>query len=200
MLEVSNLAFEFPEKPVFQGVELIVNPGTLLHLRGPNGAGKTTLLKLLAGILHPSAGEIRFCGKLISKDSTAFHQNLCYIGHKTGISPLLTIRENVQFELHVHPSTPPFDELINLFSLEGLEDIPCYLLSVGQRRRVGLMRLVMSNARLWLLDEPLVALDDKAIDHLMEIFDAHLSREGLIVLSSHQPIPLRHKQLEEYSL
>ena len=200
MLEVINVAFDYPEKAVFQGVGFVVNPGTLLHLRGGNGSGKTTLLKILAGILHPVAGEIRFRGQLISKNIANYHKNLCYVGHKTGISPLLTVRENCQFELHHTPTTRPFDKLMALFSLVGFEDVPCYLLSVGQRRRVGLMRILMSDAPLWLLDEPLVALDTEAIATLMQVMDCHLSRGGLIVLSSHQNLPVRHENHQEYTL
>ena len=200
MLEVMNMAFDYPEKSVLQGVDLVVNPGTLLHLCGANGSGKTTLLKLLAGLLHPTEGDIRFRGNSISKALSDYQQQLCYVGHKTGISLLLTVRENCQFELRRQLNTPPLDELIPLFSLEGLEDIPCYLLSVGQRRRVGLLRLLMSDAPIWLLDEPLVALDKETITSLMQLLDKHLSRGGLVVLSSHQNLPLRHENYQEYLL
>ena len=200
MLDIINIAFDYPDKPLLQGVGFTVNPGTLMHLCGGNGSGKTTILKLLAGILFPVGGEIRFRGHAIHDDLSAYQQNICYVGHKTGISPLLTARENCQFELHLNPNRLPFDALIARFSLEGLADIPCYLLSVGQRRRIGLMRLLLSDAPVWLLDEPLVALDQDAVSKLMLVMDEHLSRGGLIVLSSHQPLPMKQGNHEEYRL
>lgn len=200
MLEAINLSFDYPDKPLLRDVELSVNPGTLMHLCGRNGSGKTTMLKLLAGILPPLGGDIRFRGRVIHNDLSAYQQNIRYIGHKTGISPLLTARENCKFELHLNPNKQTFDALIARFSLEGLVDMPCYLLSVGQRRRVGLMRLLLSEAPVWFLDEPLVALDQEAISNLMLVMDEHLSRGGVIVLTSHQPLSMPQGNYKAYTL
>lgn len=200
MLEIEHLDFDYPDKLLLQGVQFKVAPGHLLHLRGGNGVGKTTLLKLLAGILHPTQGDIRYCGRSIREDIAAYQQNICYVGHKTGVSQLLTVRENCRFELHCHIRGLKVEELIKSFGLQGLDTIPCGLLSVGQRRRVGLLRLVMSNASLWLLDEPLVALDQEAIVILMESLNKHLTHGGLVVLTSHQKLPLRHETYQEYCL
>jgi heme exporter protein A len=200
MLKVNNLEFDYPEKKLLHGVNFTVAPGTLLHLCGANGAGKTTLLKLLAGILQPFHGEILYDGKPIVDDLPAYLQKICYVGHKSGISPLLTVRENCRFELHQVMGGLSFEELMALFSLGGLEEVPCHLLSVGQRRRVALLRLLMSNADLWLLDEPLVALDSEALSIIMDVMNQHLSRGGLIVLTSHQKLPLSQDNYQEYSV
>lgn len=200
MLEVSNLDFDYPDKQVLHRVEFTVNPGCILHLRGGNGAGKTTLLKLLAGILHPERGDIRYCGHTITEDIATYQQHICYVGHKTGVSQLLTVRENCRFELHRDQSILSFDEMIKYFSLQGLEDVACNLLSVGQRRRVGLLRLLMSNAPLWLLDEPLVGLDKEAISLLIASLTKHQARGGQIVLTSHQNLPLGKENYQEYCL
>ena len=200
MLEVADLYFEYPDKQILQGVQFSVNRGTLLHLRGENGAGKTTLLKLISGMLQPEQGDIYYDGCSIWDDIAHYQQTLCYVGHKSGISQLLTVRENCRFELPGNQSAIPFAEIMALCGLEGLEDVLCGLLSVGQRRRVGLMRLFMSGALLWLLDEPLVALDNKAIDILIKALDMHLARGGLVVLTSHQMIPLKHDSYQEYHL
>ena len=200
MLEVRDLDFDYPDKRVLKGIELTVNPGCLLHLRGGNGAGKTTLLKLLAGLLYPVQGDILFRGESIRIDIGAYQQNICYVGHKSGVSQLLTVRENCRFELHRGLTTLSFDELITSYALDGLEDTPCGLLSVGQRRRVGLLRLLMTEAPLWFLDEPLVALDQVAMELLMNSLDHHLNCGGLVVLTSHQKLPLRHENYQEYFL
>lgn len=154
MLEIHGLGFDYPDKQVLNNIEFTLDSGCILHLRGGNGAGKTTLLKLLAGILHPDQGDIRYNGQSITTDIATYQQHICYVGHKNGISQLLTVRENCQFELQRDINSLSFEEMITLFSLQGLEDVTCNLLSVGQRRRVGMLRLLMSNAPLWLLTNP----------------------------------------------
>lgn len=200
MLDVRELAFDYPDKPLLQGVCFTVHEGCLLHLRGGNGMGKTTLLKLLAGILQPTEGNIYYQSRPINDSLASFKQQLCFVGHRTGISQLLTVRENCKFELHQDRCLLPFDALIQSLSLQGLEDVICATLSMGQQRRVGLLRLLMSDASLWLLDEPLVALDKEAISALMTILHAHLDRGGQVVLTSHQQVPLRGENYQEYCL
>lgn len=200
MLEVANLSFDYPDRPLLQGIQFTANAGCLLHLRGSNGAGKTTLLKLLAGMLHPIEGCINYQGSSIHNDLPGFQQQLCYVGHKTGVSQLLTVRENCRFELQNSRSVLSFDVLIKTFALEGLEDTACGLLSVGQRRRVGLLRLLMSDASLWLLDEPFVALDNEAVALLLVTLERHLLGGGVVVLTSHQQVAISKGKYQEYHL
>ena len=200
MLDVENIHFDYPDKPLLHNVQFSVSAGQLLHLRGNNGAGKTTLLKLLAGLLHPTQGDVRYQGRAIKDNLTEYQQSICYVGHKAGVSQVLTVRENCRFELQRKQHSMSFDALINRFALAGLEDVPCGLLSVGQRRRVGLLRLLMTDAPLWLLDEPLVALDHDAVAILLDCFGEHLVRGGQIILTSHQPLLLPHHDCREYCL
>ena len=200
MLDVINLEFDYSEQPLLQAVQFQVKPGILLHLRGNNGAGKTTLLKLLAGLLHPTQGEIRYKGRPIWDDLAQYHKAICYIGHKAGVSQLLTVREQCQLDYQTSASRVPCEQLTKQFGLQGLEDVSCCLLSVGQRRRVGLLRILMSNAPLWLLDEPLVGLDKTAVVLLTNCFQKHLTAGGQIIITSHQDIPLSSQHYQEYCL
>lgn len=118
MLEVINAGFDYSDTPVLQGVQFSLSAGHLLHISGCNGAGKTTLLKLLAGILQPAVGEIRYHGESITKNRVEYQQALCYVGHKSGVSPLLTVRENLRYNVHA-PSTKVFDALIKRLCLIG---------------------------------------------------------------------------------
>ena len=197
MLDVTNLDFDYSDQSVLKGVKFQLNSGSLLHLRGVNGAGKTTLLKLLAGLLRPTQGQISYHGQSIWDNLPAFQQSICYVGHKNGMSQLLTVREYCQYEFS---KMDKFDEVIKRFNLQGLEDVVCALLSVGQRRRVGLLRIMMSNAPLWLLDEPLVGLDQQSITTLVSCFAEHLDAGGQIILTSHQEIPLNGRLHQEYVL
>lgn len=200
MLQVNNLSFDYADTPLLEGVSFVVPAGQLLYLQGENGSGKSTLLKLLAGLLSPSAGDISFNDISVQDALKAYQQNICYIGHKTGISAALTIRQNVIFDPHYGRSEIHFSQTIEALSLSGLEDVPCCQLSAGQRRRVALFRLLMTSAELWLLDEPFVALDGRAIDFLKTRIEAHLAQRGVIILTSHQSLPFKQDAYLELSL
>ena len=200
MLDVINLDFDYTDAPLLQSVNFTLSQGALLHLRGVNGSGKTTLLKLLAGLLHPQRGEIRYDGRSIHENMPQYQQEICYVGHKTGVSHILTVREAFRFEVQFQDQTASFNDVLSDFHLQGFEDVPCGLLSVGQRRRVALMRLLASPASLWLLDEPLVALDHKGVNILMSCIERHLAKGGQIILTSHQNLPLKTERFKEYCL
>lgn len=199
MLDLSALSFDYDGKPLLNEVQFSLPAGQLLHLRGANGAGKTTLLKLLAGLLQPVLGEIYYDGVNINKNLGAYQRKLCYLGHKTGINPLLTVKENCYFDLHWGRRLLTLDYLLEGFGLQALSDQPCHLLSAGQRRRVSLLRIAMTDASLLLLDEPLVALDAQAIQTLVSVLENHIAQGGQVVLTSHQNLPLR-KSYQEYLL
>lgn len=189
MLQVNNLSFDYADAPLLEQVNFAVPAGKLLHLQGENGSGKTTLLKLISGLLSPSEGEIYFKGEPVERSLKAYQRQLCYIGHKPGISPALSPRQNVFFDTHHGRRPMDFDRSIHALSLQGLEDVPCFQLSAGQRRRVTLLRLLMTTAQLWLLDEPFIALDTRAIDFLKERLLEHLGQGGAVVVTSHQSLP-----------
>lgn len=204
MLNVINLDFDYQDQPLLHRVTFHLPSGGLLHLRGANGAGKTTLLKLIAGLYSPLNGEIQFLEQNIEKDRAAYQEQLCFVGHKTGINPNLTLRENCYFDLHVSSTLSrkieQIEELAFIFKLEHHLDSSCGLLSAGQRRQVGLLRLWMSDAKLWLLDEPLVALDDRSIELVMTKIGTHRKQGGAVLLTSHQQLPLNRSEYQEYCL
>ncbi|WED41792.1 cytochrome c biogenesis heme-transporting ATPase CcmA [Legionella cardiaca] len=200
MLEVRALCFDYQDKPLLNQVEFELKAGQLLHLRGSNGTGKTTLLRLLAGLLNPLAGEIHFNGETIANNITAYQQNLCYVGHRTGINPLLTVKENCFFDMHWGRRAVDFELLLENFGLGGLSNEISGHLSAGQRRRVGLLRIAMTDARLWLLDEPLVALDKDAITLFLDSLENHLFQGGLVIFTSHQSLPIGKINYREYCL
>jgi heme exporter protein A len=202
MLDVINLDFDYADTSILRRINFSVKPGKLLHLRGPNGVGKTTLLKLLSGLLQPTQGEIHYQGHSIAQNLASYQQNLCYIGHKSGISQILTVRENCYFELQHGRDVKmniSLDALFQRFSLTSVSETPCHLLSAGLRRRVALLRLMLSNATLWLLDEPFVALDQAAVEMLTKCMLMHLQNMGCIILTSHQSLPF-NAHYQEYCL
>lgn len=200
MLQVNNLSFDYADNPLLRNIHFCVPAGKLLHVRGENGSGKTTLLKLLAGILTPADGEICFHSNFILQHKMDYQRQLCYIGHKAGISDAFTLRENCFFDLRRGGDALEMDKLASTLLLTGLEDVPCGRLSAGQRRRVAFARLLVSDAKLWLLDEPLIALDEQTMLLFMTLTRFHLEKGGSIVLTSHQPLPCIGHELMEYYL
>ncbi|MGL6029856.1 MAG: heme ABC exporter ATP-binding protein CcmA [Legionella sp.] len=200
MLDVTHLDFDYQDRAILKNVSFHLPAGGLLHLQGANGAGKTTLFKLIAGLYRPSQGSIFFNGQEINSCLSFYQQNLCFVGHKTGINPYLTLRENCQFDLHYSAQSGTIEELVALFKLDAYLDSPCGLLSAGQRRQVGLLRLWMTHAPLWLLDEPLVALDDRALALTMARIDEHRQTGGAVLLTSHQALPTATADYLEYVL
>ncbi|HRD69636.1 MAG TPA: heme ABC exporter ATP-binding protein CcmA [Legionella sp.] len=200
MLDVIGISFDYQDEPILNEITFHVPAGGLLHLKGANGAGKTTLLKLVSGLYQPSQGQIKFKDKLIMEDIASFQRQLCFVGHKTGINPFLTLKENCFFDLHFNAKDISLQDLVSIFHLEYQLDTPCGLFSAGQRRQAGLLRLWMSNAPLWLLDEPLVALDEAAVSLVMDKIKNHREQGGAVLLTSHQSLPLHPADYEEYQL
>lgn len=199
MLEVSNLYFDYEDRPILKGLSFALKPQQLLHVRGANGAGKTSLLKLLAGLTWPKQGEIKYLGASIYTDLVSYQQNIAYVGHKFGHSALLTVYENLS-SIATPQKYHLIDNYLHVFGLDAFRDELCSLLSAGQRRRVSLLRLLLTDKSLWLLDEPLTALDHAAIEFISQHFLAHIKAGGAIVLSSHQAIPIKDSAYQELIL
>jgi heme exporter protein A len=178
------------EQAVFAGLDLTLNPGRALLLSGPNGSGKSSLLRVLAGLLPPADGRIDWEGVDISDDRDAHRTRVAYVGHSDPLKPSLTVAENLSFWAGLCGFDPDIEPALVQFSIEKLADVPVRYLSAGQRRRVTLARLALSQnsqagPTLWLLDEPATGLDAGAVSMLANTILAHLSNEGVAVISTH---------------
>lgn len=193
MLEVSNLKCVRGERPLFDGVGFRLESGKLLYLRGANGAGKTSLLRILCGLSPAESGQILWNGVLIAEQADVYRQDLFYLGHHNALQEALTVNENLSFYATlagvVPDDTKTADALARL-GLRGCQHRLVRHLSQGQKRRVALSRLMLNRARLWVLDEPFVALDQVAIQLLADLVADHLAKGGLAVLTSHQHVDI----------
>lgn len=203
MLEASNLECVRGEKSLFRGLSFRLNAGTCLSVQGANGSGKTSLLRMLVGLAQPAQGEIRWEGEPIGRLAEGFRSELIYCGHAGAVKEELTAAENVRMSARLAGLDASEDEsrdALRTMGLKGREDLPARVLSAGQKRRVGLARLLLGRHRLWVLDEPLTALDKAAVEKLCGLIDAHLAGGGMAVLTSHQELPLagriEHLRLE----
>lgn len=193
MLEVSNLECVRGERTLFAGVCFRLNEGEMLYLQGKNGSGKTSLLRVLCGLSHPAAGEIRWQGERVGKLGEEFRRQLCYLGHHNAIKEELTPLENLLSSARLADESLDEGQAIDALEMVGLagrQDLACRYLSQGQKRRVALARLVNERRALWVLDEPYVALDSAAVELVAGLIGAHLQRGGLVVLTTHQQVEI----------
>ncbi len=191
MLEACGLTCSKRDRTLFEGLSLVVNTGELLYLRGPNGAGKTSLLRILTGLSTPESGAVLYNGIDVSEDKAGYYRDLFYLGHKSGTNGSLSALDNLSFWLAQHSKSVQEDALYDVLAkvgLVGLEDVPVRYLSAGQQRRVALSRLWLKPAKVWILDEPFTALDVKGVHLLETSMKEHVSRGGLIITTSHQPL------------
>jgi heme exporter protein A len=187
-LEVRDLACERDGRLLFCGLDFSLKPGCALQIEGPNGAGKSTLIRTLVGSASEFEGEICWNGQPFPNSLHQMQQSLLYIGHNAGIRRGLTPLENLSWY-----GADREDALraLDALDLYGFEDTLCQQLSAGQTRRVALARLFLPSApRLWILDEPLAALDVQGVACLEAQFARHLTAGGSVLLTSHQPVAL----------
>jgi len=193
LLEAADLACMRGDRILFKGVGLRVASGELLHVRGPNGAGKTTLLRILCGLVRPEAGTVSWDGEAIAESGERYLAELTYVGHMNAIKDELTGVENlcVSASLSGVDVTPEAaSDALRRIGLKGTDDIPAKVLSQGQRRRTALARLLLDRSSLWVLDEPFNALDVAAVETLKQAMHAHLDGGGMVVLTTHQDVPM----------
>ena len=188
MLEVINLSCVRDERPLFHGLSFHVQPGDIVQIEGPNGAGKTSLLRLLAGLSRAEEGEVMWQSQPIRQQREIWHQNLLYLGHQPGVKSVLSPLENLHFWHGDRDEEVIFDALEQV-NLLGYEEVPVAQLSAGQQRRVALARLWLSPAKIWILDEPLTAIDKDGVEKLMARFAEHADNGGAVILTTHQDLP-----------
>lgn len=189
MLEVSNLTAIRDERVLFENLTFSIQPGELVQIEGRNGTGKTTLLRIVTGLGDKEEGEILWKGEQIDKSRDEFHQDLLFLGHQTGVKRELTAFENLIFYQSVHQESSSQEAIFQALAkvgLAGREDVPVAQLSAGQQRRVALARLWLSKQVLWILDEPLTAIDKQGVKVLEALFAHHAENGGIVILTTHQ--------------
>lgn len=193
MLEAIDLECVRGERRVFSGLSFSLGAGKILQLFGANGSGKTSLLRIIAGLVPPASGQVRWRGEPISMLGEDYHQELLYLAHANGIKDDLTAIENLRVAATLAGKkidrATAFDALERV-GLGGREDLPARALSQGQRRRVALARTLVSEASLWVLDEPLTSLDREAAAEIEAIIESHLARGGAALIATHQELKM----------
>lgn len=188
MLEARDLACLRGERVVFAGLSFALEAGGALLLTGANGAGKSSLLRLLAGLLAPAEGALLWQGEDALADRPAHAARLRYVGHGDALKPALTARENLAFFARLWGGA--VDPALEALGLDALAELPARVLSAGQKRRLGLARLALAPAPLWLLDEPTTGLDTASVGRLGALLARHRDAGGMVLAATHLPLPL----------
>ncbi len=186
------------ERALFEGLRFDVAQGGCLQVTGPNGAGKTSLLRALCGLLPFERGRVAWRGQDVRADRYAFHADVAYLGHETGLKSDLDAVDNLYYEVGVRRAV---DRGMAVAVLERVgvghvmhQDLR--QMSAGQKRRVAFARVLLSAAPLWLLDEPTSNLDAAGQALVSELIDAHLAAGGIAVVATHQALRVRADALQ----
>ena len=197
-MTVNDLRFERDDIAVINDACLTLDDGEILQIEGPNGSGKTTLLRILTTALQPNGGEILYQGQILSKCRFDYLSNILFLGHQSALKLTLTAEENLSWITSELPGSVSVLNALERVGLRGYSDIPCHSLSAGQQRRVALARLLLSNAKIWFLDEPFAALDGQGVQFVEQCMERHVNGGGAVMLTTHQPIGM--ESVRRYSL
>lgn len=176
---------------LFEDLSFQLSSGEILVVEGRNGSGKTSLLRILSGIRQQDEGIVYWGGEDIQKLGATYRQDMAYLGHLDGIKHELSAVENLELvSIYGKVSDDSIDDALDTIGLTEKADLKALNLSAGQKRRLALARLLLTDCCLWLLDEPLTALDKAGIALFEQLLKKHVSAGGMVVLSSHHDLNL----------
>ena len=188
MFRADNICFSRNAAALLADVSLAVAPAQLVKIIGGNGCGKTTLLKILCHLLPPDSGGLYWSDEAVGNDADAYREHILYVGHNNALAAELSPLENLRAAagLRARPPKLPLPQALAAAGLGAEASRPCHALSAGQKRRAALARLQAFSAELWLLDEPLAALDAEGRAMLGEWLAAHLAAGGMAICTMHR--------------
>lgn len=189
------------DRTLFSGLSFSVEPHQVVLVEGRNGCGKTTLLRTLCGIRPIDEGEVTWCGQPLDRMGPEYHAELAYVGHHDGVKRDLTAYENLEVHLALGKANGvEIDDALEQVELGGYEDSPAASLSAGQRRRLALARLLITESPLWILDEPLTSLDRHGIGVFKELMRRHTEAGGMVVLTAHHDLAFEDVDVQRINL
>ena len=197
-LLVNNLSCQRGYKLLFENLSFELNSGEVLKVSGPNGSGKTSLMKILAGLSSFETGSIDYDDTKIN--SERYNLDFLYLGHLAALSPELSCLENLKYTMHLGNDNLDLDfsDVLKKVGLEKFENELVGKLSAGQKKRIALSLLFITQSKVWLLDEPFSALDSKAIKIIETRVEDHCNSGGICILTTHQECNIQN--MKEISL
>ena len=191
LLQTRDLSCVKDDRVLFEGLNISLNPGQILLVEGKNGSGKTSLLRILTGLSLPEDGEVLWQGSPIGDVGPDYYEQVNYVGHHDGIKRDLTCLENLRLvQAMGKPQPIDLDEALERVNLFRFGENFVSTLSAGQKRRLAMARLVVTEAKLWIMDEPFTSLDKASMAMFQTMFENHLDEGGVIVMTSHHDIEM----------
>ena len=188
MLLINNLSFSRNDNIIFQNLNLSLINRSITQIRGKNGSGKTTFINVVLNFLESKTGEIFWEGKNIKKNIFNFYNNTTFIMDHNTCTRKMTVLDNINFWSRLSSSKLTKDEIVLLletFNIQKYQNTKTMYLSSGEIRKLELLRLILEQKKLWILDEPYNHLDDLSIEILNQTFIDHINKDGVILFTSH---------------
>tara|TARA_Y100001970_G_C14182847_1_gene830826 strand:- start:1109 stop:1717 length:609 start_codon:yes stop_codon:yes gene_type:complete len=188
MLLLNNLSYFRDDNLIFENLNLSLGNGQIIQIRGKNGSGKTTLLKVILNLLTSKTGEVFWEGQNVNKNIFNFYNKITYIADHNTSSRKLSVLDNIKFWKGLSSSKLNHDDILSLldtFNLKKYLNKETLYLSSGEIKKLELLRLILEQKKLWLLDEPYNHLDDASIEILNQTFIDHINNDGIILFASH---------------
>jgi heme exporter protein A len=202
LLNADNLHLWRGELHVLRGLSLRLDAGCCLQVTGANGVGKSSLLRALCGLLPLEQGQIQWRGQDVQRDRPAFHRELAYLGHATGLKSDLSASENLRYSAGLRRALTDgqISAALERVGMGALHARLARQMSAGQQRRVALARVLLCDCALWILDEPTANLDGRGQGLFAELLQEHLEAGGLALFATHQPLQLPRPNLQVLEL
>ncbi len=201
-IEVKNLECIRRDNILFQEIAFSVTTGELLQIDGINGSGKSTLLRICAGLTQATEGDVYWNGQPIISCRYEFQQAMTYIGHQNGVKNELSAIENLQVMRALSGNDSSFepDSVLERIGLADMEDVLLEKMSAGQKRRMGLTRLLLNRSTLWLLDEPFTSLDKTGKQVIEKLIVEHCQQGGMVIFATHQAMEIEGQHVRHIHL
>ena len=201
LLQINDLSCIRDDRVLFEHLSLSLDGGQMLLVEGRNGSGKTSLLRILTGLKLADEGDILWDGVSITKLTADYYEQVNYVGHHDGIKRELTCLENLRLVRAMGKPAPiELDDALEQVNLYRYGDTPVGNLSAGQKRRLALARLLVTESKLWILDEPFTSLDKKSMDYFQGVFEQHIQNQGMVVMTSHHEMVMPGPNLKRLNL
>ncbi len=197
MLLVQDISLYRSNKKIFENINLSLTSGAAVVLKGNNGSGKTSFIKTILNILEPTSGSIYWKGKILNKNVYDFYNNVTYIADKTTSIKQLSVTENIIIWKNIFLSNMNYNQIkdiLSILKLDNYSNTKVNNLSLGEVKKLELLRLMIENKKVWILDEPLTNLDKEAVKLIEQTFEDHCSNEGCLLFSTHQDSQIKISQ------
>jgi heme exporter protein A len=200
-LEGRGLSCVRDDRVLFTDLGFGISAGEMLLIEGRNGTGKTTLLRVICSIRRPDEGDVLWSGVPIEKLGPEYHRHVAYVGHNDGVKRELTVEENLRMSRALgSEGRLSIPEALDKVRLAGFEDVIAINLSAGQRRRLALARLLVTDSLLWVLDEPFTSLDRHGVHLVEELMTTHVAGGGMLVMTSHHEVSVHRTAIHRLNL